>query len=300
MTTRSLRARTLSARIDEPAIDPATGEFPMTLATDGEASDGDILSIEGASWPDRAPLQNAHVNDAKATLGSIYGFARDLRTTPKRLRAFGQIELGGEGAQAEIRRDVALMIGKGHLRGVSVRWNPLKWTRRVNLPSDHFAYIDDASEKDWRRRAGLFYERWTVLEGSIAPVQADREAVIGRAAETSGAVRAFWRSLAADAEAQPPSEDVQVLEALESALRSWEPPMGPLEIASVFAERLDAQAAATAELFDLYLRWARGSLLTTEERERVRPLRERVEAARRPRRFGDVAGTVLVGLGEDS
>lgn len=292
MTTRSLRAR-----IDGRAIDPATGEFPMTLATDGEASDGDILSIEGAEWPNRAPLQNAHINDAKATLGSISHFARDLRGVPRRLRAVGQIELTGTGPQAEIRRDVAHMIGKGHLRGVSVRWQPIEFVRRVNLPADHPAYVDDATEKDWRKRHGIYHQRWQVLEGSIAPVQADREAVIGRAADptVAPAVRAFWRFLAADAEPER-SEEEETLEILARALRSWTPPPSPLAIVHGFAERMDAQAQAAAELLNLYIRWRRGALLSPEERERVRPLRERIERARRPRRFGDVAGVDPGGL----
>jgi hypothetical protein len=50
------------------------------------------------------------------------------------LRAVGRIELEGEGAQAEIRRDIALMISRGHLNAVSVRAQGDKAIPRQDLP----------------------------------------------------------------------------------------------------------------------------------------------------------------------
>lgn len=197
-------------------INLQTGEFPMILATDGEATDGDILSIEGAEFGSRAPLQLSHINDPRSTAGSVSGFRRDLQSTPKKLKAKGQIELGGEGPAADIRRDVAYMVAQGHVTGISVRWDPLESTRRVNLPADHFAYVDDEKEKDWRKRYGYFFKKWRVLEGSIVAVQADKESMIGRAVETDGHVAAFWRAMANDAQepekildlrTEPPEED---------------------------------------------------------------------------------------------
>lgn len=199
-----MTTRTLLATLERAEIDPNTGEFPMILATDGEASDGDILSIEGMQFPERAPLQNAHINEARSTLGSITRFRRDLKSTPKKLRAMGQIEMAGEGPQADIRRDIAFMIGRQHIKGVSVRWEPIEWIRRTNLPSDHPAFVDAEKETDWRKRYGLFFKKSRVLEGSIAPVQADPQSMIGRADETEGEVAAFWRSMAEDTRERQP------------------------------------------------------------------------------------------------
>ena len=89
--------RTRFVEFERGEIDLETGEFPMILATDGEASDGDILSIEGAQFTSRAPLQISHVNDPRDTLGTVSGFRRDLQSTPKRLKARGQIELRARG-----------------------------------------------------------------------------------------------------------------------------------------------------------------------------------------------------------
>lgn len=186
-------------------IDMETGEFPMILATDGEASDGDILSIEGAQFAERAPLQLSHINDPRATAGSVFGFRRDLQSTPKKLKARGQIEMGGDGAAADIRRDLAFMVGQGHVTGISVRWEPIEWVRRINLPSDHEAFVDAESEKDWRKRYGLYFKKWRVQEGSIVAVQADKQAMIGRAEHweseqgPKSAVAAFYRAMAEDA-----------------------------------------------------------------------------------------------------
>jgi hypothetical protein len=208
-----MSTRSQLVRLERAQIDLETGEFPMVLATDGEASDGDILSIEGAQLPERAPLQNAHMNEATSTLGSVFGFRRELKSSPKKLRASGQIELEGEGAVSDIRRDIAMMISKGHLTGVSVRWEPLEWTPRVNLPKEHAAFVDGEREKDPRKRFGLFFKKWRVLEGSIAPVQADKQSLIGRAEETDGEVAEFWRELA---DAKPEIPTMPIPEDFES------------------------------------------------------------------------------------
>lgn len=184
------------ATVERSEIDLQTGEFPMILATDGEASDGDILRIEGAQFRDAAPLQLSHANDPTATLGTVSGFRRDLQASPKKLRAKGRIELGGEGPTADIRRDLAYMISKGHVSGISVRWEPIEYVRRSNLPSDHPAYVDSEKETDWRKRYGYYHKTWRVLEGSVVAVQADPESMVGRAMETDGAVADFWRSMA--------------------------------------------------------------------------------------------------------
>lgn len=172
-----------------------TGEFPMILATDGEATDGDILSIEGAKFAKAVPLQMSHINDPTATLGTIRALRRDLQSHPKKLRATGQIETEGEGPLADIRRDVLFMMSRGHVRGISVRWDPIEFTRRVNLPEDHPAYVNEA-ESSWQKRYGYFHKNWRVLEGSVVAVQADPASMVGRAEETDGAVSDFWMRMA--------------------------------------------------------------------------------------------------------
>jgi hypothetical protein len=183
------------ARIE--GIDLTTGAFPMTLATEGEASDGHILSIKGGQIPERMPLLSAHWNDPNAQLGSVTDPQKALKDSPPRLRAVGHIEMTGEGTPAEIRRDLAHMIDKGHVTGMSIRWDeiPGKTIRRINLPSDHPYYVDAEKEKG-PARWGLFFEEWRGLEGSIVPVGADPGALIGRANETTGEVASFWRAMA--------------------------------------------------------------------------------------------------------
>jgi hypothetical protein len=198
MTTRTLRAD-----FDRAALDLETGRFPMVLATDGEASDGDILSIKGAKFAKQAPLQNAHMNEAGQTLGSVTDFQKDLSGKPAKLRAMGTIEMDGEGPNADIRRDIAFMISQGHIRGVSVRWEPLTWRWRADLPEDHPAHVNLEKEKDPRKRYGIHFDTWRVLEGSIAPIQADKQSVVGRADETEGEISAFWRREAEDLSDEP-------------------------------------------------------------------------------------------------
>ena len=183
------------ARIE--GIDLTTGAFPMTLATEGEASDGHILSIKGGQIPERMPLLTSHWNDPNGQLGSVTDPQKALKDSPPRLRAIGHIEMAGEGTPAEIRRDIAHMIDKGHVTGMSIRWDevPGKTIRRVNLPSDHPFYVDAEKEKG-PARWGLYFEEWRALEGSIVAVGADPGALIGRANETSGEVASFWRSMA--------------------------------------------------------------------------------------------------------
>ena len=192
------------ARIEGMDLD--TGQFSMTLATEGEASDGDILSIKGGQIPERMPMLTSHWNDPTAALGSITNPVKMLKDSPPRLQALGHIEMSGEGASAEIRRDLAHMIAKGHVTGVSIRWDdvPGKSVRRVNLPSDHPYFVDAETEKDHRKRYGIFFEEWRAMEGSVVALGADPQALIGRAEEleaamSDGPVSTFWRHMANDA-----------------------------------------------------------------------------------------------------
>jgi hypothetical protein len=108
------------------------------------------------------------------------------------LRAIGPIELEGEGAHAAIRRDIARMIAKGHLSAISIRAQGEKLTPRKDLPKDHPAAARE-NEPNLAKRFGLFFERFTPLEGSIVALGADRAAIIGRSLETE-ADRRFKRA----------------------------------------------------------------------------------------------------------
>lgn len=285
--------KTRTMRID--SVDES-GVFQMTLATEGEASDGDILSIKGGQIPDRMPLLQSHYNDLTMRLGSVTNPVKLLKEKPPALRATGHIEFGGEEPQAAIRRDIAHMINR-HGGAVSIRWTDVEGgkppIRRVNLPSDHpyFVADDDPSE---RKRWGLFWPEWKALEGSVVALGADPGALIdgkiyrARAEETTGAVSDFWRSLAEDAE-KPPQEAPEECERAEETLEEEpsdlpevpidlelearvradpepesEEPEGetPDPLAAVI-ERLDALSGQVADL-------ASCVQSATEEQERVR------------------------------
>ncbi len=186
------RTRTIEFERDEGRAD---GAIVGTLATDGEASDGDILSIEGAELPDAMPLLFGHnMFDAEDHVGTWTKLTKDLSKTPKRIRGEGAIELDGIGAKAESRQDLAFMVGRGHVRGLSIRWNPIdRPIPRVNLSVDHPAFVDSETEKNPAKRWGFFFPTWRALEASLVPLGADAEALIGRMRDTNGATRVLWR-----------------------------------------------------------------------------------------------------------
>ena len=133
------------ARVE--GIDESTGVFAMTLATEGEASDGHIINIEGMKVHAPAPLLFGHdANSGTGNLGSWTGFSKfgsGKKLGDHGLRGSAQIELDGEGAQADWRGDVAMMVAKGHIGAFSVRWEELEEpTYRINLPSDHPAFVE--------------------------------------------------------------------------------------------------------------------------------------------------------------
>jgi hypothetical protein len=227
------------------AIDLKTGEFPMTLASEGEASDGDILSIRGGIIPNRMPLLQSHINDPSKALGSVLNPRKVLREAVPVLKATGKIELEGDTPLAEIRRDVAMMIDKGHINGASLRWEAIKFTRRVNLPKDHPAHVTE-DEQDPRKRYGVLFERWQAQEGSVVAVGSDPKALIGRSDETQGAVREFWRAMADGVErndiADPREALYQITQAVDAAKAvgfKWGDLVNAIWSASGFGEDAD-------------------------------------------------------------
>lgn len=184
-------------------VDEEAGTFRMTLATEGEASDGHILSIDGGEIPARMPMLVSHWNDPTTAAGSIMRARKHLSESPPRLSAIGMMELDGEGDAAEMRRDLMHMIGRGHVNAVSIRWDfdPKHVMRRTELPKDHPHFVDaDREPMGSQRRYGLYFKRWRALEGSIVAVGADKGALIGRADQSEGKLAEFYRALAADAE----------------------------------------------------------------------------------------------------
>lgn len=180
----------------ERAPGDAPGLISGVLATDGEASDGHILDIDGLETPERAPLLFGH-DDFTGTgnLGSWTAFAkfkgRGLGASG--VRGVAQIELDGSGSQQAFRQDVALMVERGHIPAFSVRWDPIgDPVERASMPKDHPAHVDPKAAKG-RQRWGLFFPRSRLLEGSVVTLGADPAALIGRMQEAEGDVRGYWR-----------------------------------------------------------------------------------------------------------
>lgn len=178
--------------IERAASDKA-GVIRGILATSGEASDGHILSIEGLRAEAPAPLLFGHDSwGMEGTLGSWTSFSKSNGD----LRGVAEIEMGGEEAQASKRRDLAHMIDRGHVRGFSVRWEPMEPpVARVNLSKDHPAFVDASKERDQRKLYGMFFPSSRLLEGSVVTLGADPKALIGRMRETQNEVRGFWRGV---------------------------------------------------------------------------------------------------------
>jgi hypothetical protein len=86
------------------------------------------------------------------------------------------------------------MIERKHIGALSVRWAPVgDPIRRVNLPSDHAAFVDSETAKG-NKRWGLYFPKWRLLEGSVVTLGADPAALIGRMRDSEGDVRSNWRA----------------------------------------------------------------------------------------------------------
>jgi hypothetical protein len=187
-----------TSAIEQRSEGEATGTVRGILATDGEASDGHILNMDGVDLPDKAPLLFGH-DDYSGTgnLGSWTEFSKfgtGSKLGSRGIRGAGQIELEGEGNQLAWRADIAHMVDAGHINSFSLRWAEIgDPTYRINLPSDHPAFVDE-KKATGRKRWGLFFDKWRMLEGSIVTLGADPNALIGRMQESQGDVRGFWRS----------------------------------------------------------------------------------------------------------
>lgn len=202
--------------------DTTSGDFPMVLATSGEASDGHIINVRGIDAADSIPLQVDHSSSAMDTVGQISSFEVEAtRGKPALLRATGHIRLTGEGEALALRRDLLDAVSVGDVNSMSLRWEGTQTVERTSLPKDHPAYVA-RNEKDPRRRYGLYFEKSRALEGSLVAIPADRAAIIGRSeAASSESLGAFWRSFVEDTDPVPSRMD-EIVSDLERRLAAWE------------------------------------------------------------------------------
>jgi hypothetical protein len=182
------------------AIERASSDAPGTisgiLVSDGEASDGHILNIDGVRFPDQAPLLFGHDDyTGSGNLGSWESFEKVDHGKGRAIRGTAKIDLDGpKSAQQDWRSDISYMVERGHISQLSVRWDEIgEPVRRVNLPSDHPAYVD-SSKATGREAWGYYFDKWKLLEGSVVTLGADPAALIGRMQDSAGDVRGYWRS----------------------------------------------------------------------------------------------------------
>jgi hypothetical protein len=159
----------------------------------------------------------------------------------------GEIFTEGDGAEADIRRDIMAKIAAGHVSRMSGRWDAdeADVQRRTDLDTDHPAFVSDKKAKnDSRYRYGLHFGAWRALEGSVVGLGADKAATMRFAEEaTSEPVREFWRSLAAPAE-EPTDIAPEVEPEPEEASEETAPTVDALEAG--FADR-EPETAPTGE-----------------------------------------------------
>ncbi len=233
--------RTLDDEIARGALNLETGEFPMTLATEGEASDGHILEVGGAVLQPRMPLLlNHYSSDAVPALGSVI----EPRKDGPRLRATGRVNLTGDDPLAATRRGVAQLISDGDLRAVSVRWEGIKSTPRTELPVGSPYYIDPGAKDAGIKRWGHLFSQWRPLEGSVVAIGADPKALIGRASTDD--LKALLRAAFSDPGAPPP-ESVAAIEILGAAISAArEAGLSDADLANAVAGSLAGDLVAVA------------------------------------------------------
>ena len=174
------------------------GEFRITSATEGEASDGHILDIDGGEIPQEMRLLAGHENNARTALGLVVAPFKDLTASPRTLENTARILMTGDGADADIRRDMAHKIANGVVNAVSIRWDDIESVARIDLPEDHKFRVDRSDKTNARH--GRLFKKWRAIEVSVVAVGADAGALIEHAGRCEDPVQAqFWRSFALEA-----------------------------------------------------------------------------------------------------
>jgi hypothetical protein len=210
-------------QLQRGVIDLSTGKFPVTLFTNGNASDGHIIDIRGLivnQDPDRTPMFFNHDADPTRRAGGLTNpkkVGKSTRLGGASLKMVGILDVDSDTQMGDIRRDVAQGISVGDITAMSGRWDPVgDPTPRAALPKSHYAYSDVAGFN-----TPLFFGASKGREGSIVGVGADAAALIGRAQDMSRPqhVRDFYEELTA----LPPDPEMLTLwarlEELEAALQ---------------------------------------------------------------------------------
>jgi len=174
------------------SVNTETGEFGCVLFTNGEASDGHLIDVRSLDVPNSLPMFVDHVADPTKRAGKLHSpifDGRGMSVGDTSVRMTGRVDLEGDGAAADIRRDLFHGIAVGDIRSVSGRWRSTSApTPRSELDRSHWAHSGNGS--------GFFFENAVALEGSIVGLGADPSALIGRSNDTDkpAHVREFWRS----------------------------------------------------------------------------------------------------------
>ncbi len=203
-------------------IDLETGRFPLTLFTNGEASDGHIVDIRGLEVPEHMTMFANHYPSPVERMGGLiepHKVGKQTRLGGGSLKMTGVIDMQGDGMWPDIRRDVAHGISVGDVKAMSGSWDPIESTPRASLPKNHYAYSD--VEGGWS--TPMFYSKSKALEGSIVGLGADTAALAGRSQDLHKPqhVREFWDVLV---NGDPISRD-RALEALyvdAAQVEGWE------------------------------------------------------------------------------
>ena len=188
--------------IERESVGSKLGEFRAILATNGEASDGHILSIAGMQVPESMPMLFRHESTAEIpTLGRITEPSKSRDGGDEFLRVTGSFDLEGDDGDPllAIRRGFASLVQQGSLDAMSVRWDPVfgKFVPRSSLDEDHFAF----AERDGPNAFGMFFEESIAREGSIVAIGSDAGALMGRSeAATSDVERIAFALLAGELE----------------------------------------------------------------------------------------------------
>jgi len=214
-------------QIDRESVVKEEGTFGSILATDGEASDGHIISIRGLRVPKRMPLLFGHRSEMMVpVLGSVVSPVKSEEGGTQILRVTNKVNLNGDDQLSDIRRGMFQLVSDGDIGAMSLRWSGIKTKPRTSLKATHPAYIDKESLAfEDPRRYGLYFEQSSALEGSLVAIGADPQALIGRSqSATNEHERIFFKSLAHSA-----TNNEDNLGAVAQALTDVEEAVGRLQ-----------------------------------------------------------------------
>jgi hypothetical protein len=209
--------------------------------TNGEATDGHIVDVSSLKVPDTLPMFPNHVADPLGRLGQLHTPRKSGKGQTlggRRLHMTGRIDLEGEGALADIRRDVAHGIHVGDITQMSGRWTGGTETARSGLPKNHWAFSDGGYR-------GLLFEGSAMREGSVVGLGSDEAALIGRSHDLGKPehVRNFYNTLI-NGEAEDVADlfeeiELEEIELEEIALTGGARVRVPVEVARVWGQSVE-------------------------------------------------------------